>query len=463
MAIAMLSVGVGSKGKASPHAQYIAREGKYEKENDSLEKWEHTGYGNMPQWAEHDPNYLWQMADENERKNGSTYREHVIALPRELNQEQRHELIKDWIKQEIGDKHAYQYAIHNPPAMDGKEQPHCHLMFSERTRDGIERDPDQYFKRYNSKNPEKGGAKKANTGLSHADRKADLLAQRERWEQTCNKHLELAGSRKRISMKSLKAQGINRKPIDLTMRQLKDPKIKGAYQIMLDSDNEYLVLKQQTRKFMNPTKELAEQEKQAAVRLLKQQAQQQEKAQEQERPTPRPPQPKPIPQPQNDAKTALIEKLENRHNPYEQGAKEYFKAVREYASQLQQKEFAKIKAEIKAIKDKPPVEPTKGLFTNKKTHQSNQTAYAIELRRHQQTIENKERELVSKQGMSVSEYSRYEHHQAIKEQRPDLAQASYEATAWDKETQRLQQELEQLNKPQEQEQVQTKGKDIDWQ
>ena len=35
--------------------------------------------------------------------------------------------------------------------------------------------------------------------------------------------------------------------------------------------------------------------------------------------------------------------------------------------------------------------------------------------------------------MSVSEYSRYEHHQAVKEQRPDLAQASYEATAWDKE------------------------------
>ena len=416
----------------------------------------------MPKWAEHDPNYFWQSADEHERKNGSTYREHVIALPRELDVNERHELIIDWIAQEIGDKHAYQYAIHNPPAMDGKEQPHCHLMFSERTRDSIDRDPDQYFKRYNSKNPEKGGAKKANTGLSHADRKADLLAQRERWEQTCNKHLELAGSRKRISMKSLKAQGINRKPIDLTMRQLKDPKIKGAYQIMLDSENEYIVLKQQTRKFMNPTKELAEQEKQAAVRLLKQQAQQQEKAQEQERPTPRPPQPKPIPQPQNDAKTALIEKLENRHNPYEHGAIEYFKAVREYASQLQQKECDKIKAEIKAIKDKPPVEPTKGFFMNKKTYQSNQTAYAIELRTHQQTIENKERELVDKQRMSVSEYSRYEHHQAIKEQRPDLAQASYEATAWDKETQRLQQELEQLNKPQEQEQVQTKGKDIDW-
>ena len=29
MAIGRLSVSVGKKGKASPHAQYIAREGKY--------------------------------------------------------------------------------------------------------------------------------------------------------------------------------------------------------------------------------------------------------------------------------------------------------------------------------------------------------------------------------------------------------------------------------------------------
>ena len=57
-------------------------------------------------------------------------------------------------------KYAYAFAIHNPRAMDGKEQPHCHLMFSERLLDGIERDPDQFFKRFNSKDPSKGGAKK---------------------------------------------------------------------------------------------------------------------------------------------------------------------------------------------------------------------------------------------------------------------------------------------------------------
>lgn len=235
MAIARLSVGTGKKGKASPHAQYIAREGKYAKDNNSLEKLEHTGHGNMPAWADHNPNYFWQSADEHERKNGSTYREHVIALPRELDSDQRHELIKDWIAQEIGDKHAYQYAIHNPPAMDGKEQPHAHIMFSERTRDGIERDPDQYFKRYNGKNPERGGAKKANTGLKPADRKVELLAQRDRWEQTCNTHLKRAGRYERISMKSLKEQGIEREPTNFTMTQLKKPEIKDTYKSLLEA------------------------------------------------------------------------------------------------------------------------------------------------------------------------------------------------------------------------------------
>jgi DNA-binding protein H-NS len=93
MAIARLSVGTGCKGKAGPHAQYIAREGKYAKPDDNLEKLEFTGSGNMPRWAEHEPNYFWRMADEHERKNGSTYREHVIALPRELTADQRLSLI----------------------------------------------------------------------------------------------------------------------------------------------------------------------------------------------------------------------------------------------------------------------------------------------------------------------------------------------------------------------------------
>lgn len=110
-----MKVKTGGAGKAAPHAEYIAREGEYSKRLEKGEKLEHTEYGNMPKWAEHNPSEFWKAADLYERKNGSTYREFEIGLPRELSEKQRIELVQEWVKQEIGDKHPYQFAIHNPP------------------------------------------------------------------------------------------------------------------------------------------------------------------------------------------------------------------------------------------------------------------------------------------------------------------------------------------------------------
>lgn len=227
MAIPFLSVKVGKKGKAQPHADYIFRQGKYKndpekpptKTQKNYEDLVYKNHGNMPKWAQDDPELFWRMSDEYERKNGSTYREHVIALPREFNDlKQDIAFINEWIKSEIGDKHPYQYAIHNPLALDGKENRHVHIMFSDRTNDGIERAPDQFFKRYNPKNPETGGAKKANTGLKQSERKELLKEQRGRFEVLLNKHLQLANSNERISMKSLSEQGItDREPVNFSM------------------------------------------------------------------------------------------------------------------------------------------------------------------------------------------------------------------------------------------------------
>ena len=50
-------------------------------------------------------------------------------------------------------------AIHRVGA-DG-ENPHAHLMYSERGNDGIERRAEQWFRRYNGKPPETGGARKS--------------------------------------------------------------------------------------------------------------------------------------------------------------------------------------------------------------------------------------------------------------------------------------------------------------
>jgi hypothetical protein len=202
-------VKVGAKGSGGSHSEYISREGKYSKANARrYEDLDSTGHGNMPAWAEHNPVHFWAAADEYERANGAVYREIEIALPRELSNEQNRALVADFIRQELGDRHAYQWAIHVPrAALDGGKQPHAHIMYSERMIDGIDRDPAQYFKRYNSKAPERGGCRKDSAGTEER-----LQATRERWADVQNIYLERHGHAVRVDPRSLKAQGIDREP-----------------------------------------------------------------------------------------------------------------------------------------------------------------------------------------------------------------------------------------------------------
>ena len=210
MASYHLSVKVGAKGKAAAHAEYIEREGEYKLKHQ--EKLEATEHGNMPDWAQDDPNLFWRCADEFERKNGSTYREIEIALPRELTPQQRKDLVQVFVEQELGD-HAYTWAIHTPKAsIEGGEQPHAHIMYSERIQDGIERGPDQFFKRYNSKQPERGGCQKSNTTKSAEQRKTELVELRERFADLQNAFLEEYGHTDRVDHRSLADQGIDRIP-----------------------------------------------------------------------------------------------------------------------------------------------------------------------------------------------------------------------------------------------------------
>lgn len=203
------TVKVGAKGSGGTHSEYISREGKYSKENSrKYEDLISTGSGNMPEWAQDYPAQFWHSADQYERANGAVYREIEIALPRELTDEQNKELVLDFIAQEIGDRHAFQWAIHKPKAaLEKGDQPHAHIMYSERTIDGIQRDPDQYFKRYNSKHPEKGGCRKDSAGTEER-----LQATRELWANVQNIHLEKYGHPDRVTHLSLKDQGIDRQP-----------------------------------------------------------------------------------------------------------------------------------------------------------------------------------------------------------------------------------------------------------
>jgi Ti-type conjugative transfer relaxase TraA len=186
------------------HYAYIARDGKFEERGDL----QTSGSGNLPAWAQHDPAIFWQAADHYERANGRIYKEVVVSLPRALSAEQRVELVNEFVKNLVGERHAYSWAIHSPHASDGGEQPHAHIMFTTRTNDGIERDPAHFFRRWNREHPEKGGAGKDR----YFDTKQFVRDVREEWAMTANHFMSRHGIEARIEHRSYKTLGIELEP-----------------------------------------------------------------------------------------------------------------------------------------------------------------------------------------------------------------------------------------------------------
>ena len=207
-----LSVKVGLRGKGLVHFQYLRREGAYQ-DGARYKDLVATGEGNLPSWAVTNPGYFWEASDRFERLRGSVYREFEVALSRELTPDQWEELVVTFVRQEIDLRHVYQWAIHCPKAaLDEGDQPHAHIMFSDRTLDGIERGPQDFFMRANTKHPERGGCKKANVTRSFAHRKADLIALRGRWATLQNECLAKYGHDARVDHRSLVDRGIMRAP-----------------------------------------------------------------------------------------------------------------------------------------------------------------------------------------------------------------------------------------------------------
>ena len=106
--------------------------------------------------AEGDPRSYWEAADEHERANGRLYSEVQFALPKELNEDERREAASSFAERLTGgERLPYTLAIHRGGT--NGENPHAHLMFSERGNDGIERSGEQWFKRHNAKARKRAG------------------------------------------------------------------------------------------------------------------------------------------------------------------------------------------------------------------------------------------------------------------------------------------------------------------
>jgi len=212
--MAIVHVAFKSSSQAPPaaaHAQYIARDGQYERRGGV----ELVESGNMPEFAQADPFAFWVAADAHERANGRTYTELQIALPRELGRIEREQLAREATRELLGDRFAYTLAVHAPLAKDNIDQPHMHLMFSERAVDETTRGlaKDRFFKR--------NGAKK---DPAWNDRnKPDEV--REKWVQLMNGAMQRAGIEERMDARSYEDRGRT------DLMELREPKLLGGNEV----------------------------------------------------------------------------------------------------------------------------------------------------------------------------------------------------------------------------------------
>ncbi|MDI1269462.1 MAG: MobA/MobL family protein [Polaromonas sp.] len=210
MALMHIEIKSGKPGKAADHAQYILREGSHRKgikAKDIVAR----GHGNLPVGIQ-DPLTFWKAADKGERVNGAAYREIVIALPCELTPAQRRGLVEEFIDREVREK-PYEFALHCPNAALGEgEQPHAHVMFSDRIPDGILRKPECFFHRYNARHPEKGGCRKDSGGKDPVTFRQEVVRQRESWASLLNEYLVKYGHESKVDARSNRDRGIAREP-----------------------------------------------------------------------------------------------------------------------------------------------------------------------------------------------------------------------------------------------------------
>jgi hypothetical protein len=199
--------GSRSRGSCARAAHdYVTRREEYDgRDRDEVV---YTESGHMPSWAEDDARVYWDSTDLYERANGRLYISADFALPVGLDADDHSALASAFAHDLTEDEQLpYTLAVHSGRDANGNEHnPHAHLMISE--RQGIERDPDQWFRRANSADPARGGAPKSRTlhgreWMEHA---------RERWATLTNQMLQARGRDERVDHRSYERQGIDREP-----------------------------------------------------------------------------------------------------------------------------------------------------------------------------------------------------------------------------------------------------------
>ena len=156
-------------------------------------------------WAR-DRAHLWNTAESAEsRKNARVAREYLVALPVELDDDQRLDLVRGFSR-ELTDRYrfALDLTVHEPRRFPGSDPRnfHAHLLATTRevTREGLAA----------KTTLELNDAKRRSLGLEPAVH--ELIHVRERWAEVTNAALRDANVDARVDHRSLAAQGIDREP-----------------------------------------------------------------------------------------------------------------------------------------------------------------------------------------------------------------------------------------------------------
>ena len=202
-----VNVKTGSRGSGQSAAakyDYISRDGRYARARQ--DEVVHLESGSMPSFASSDARLYWAAADSHERSNGRLFRSLTAALPNSLDFAGRLELARSFAAHVTGGELPYTLALHAGLSKEAgvADNPHLHLVFSERVNDGVARAAEQWFRRAAPKggDPAAGGARKS----ERTKPRAWLDETRQAWAAEMNLAFDRAGVSDRVTPESHAAQ-----------------------------------------------------------------------------------------------------------------------------------------------------------------------------------------------------------------------------------------------------------------
>ncbi|MCY3671157.1 MAG: MobA/MobL family protein [Alphaproteobacteria bacterium] len=201
-----LNVKTGSRStgqSAAAKYDYISRDGRYSRARQ--DEVVHVESGSMPAFAASDARLYWAAADSHERSNGRLFRSLTAALPNSLDLPGRLALARTFAAHVTAGEMPYTLAVHAGRSNSGApDNPHLHLVFSERVNDGVERGADAWFRRAApaGRDPAQGGARKS----GRTKPREWLDETRQAWATQMNQAFERVGVDDRVTAESHAAQ-----------------------------------------------------------------------------------------------------------------------------------------------------------------------------------------------------------------------------------------------------------------